>query len=536
MVASTGPNARLVRYGRVTTVSRRVSHLIFRFEPDSERGYLDRGVILAFAAQLGMHSFEDRRTHWAIKDGELPPGLLDTAVAERPERTVDVVAAEYISAKRERRRSDEKSLSNELETFPPSLEKALSLLPSRIMDRTTPELYPLLGVRPRTPAGRAAIEAVLARHGAADVHPLGWPFSLAWFLDVYGSPTESTMLDQAVKDCTTTMRTLSTNKGADGLLFPSEAKAIALWQCARSSALVGRLRRDIGTLTDQLVQRQAAKGCWIDSVNAATSVENIRATALATVALQRLGDDKHHPSIRRAVTWLIEQRRAQDGAFSRFVGDTDPDVFATVFTMEALRRSDLAADVPHVVNAGDAWLVAGQTVVDGWVAAPWPDDFVAAIVLDYLKRSGAIHPQLQGYLLMARDFVRKAEELRLEGGANNRRLAAIATVHAVEMFLYGLFERREDLAISAFRENGTETIGPREALRVLQESLQRLGILAAPRLLSHRDQLNSLIGRRDGIIHRAQEISIQELGEGMQHARKFIEKYGAALLTLDLLE
>ncbi|MER9598297.1 hypothetical protein [Mesorhizobium sp. M0244] len=109
--------------------------------------------------------------------------------------------------------------------------------------------------------------------------------------------------------------------------------------------------------------------------------------------------------------------------------------------MEAIRRSDFVDDVPHVLAAGDAWLVSGQTVLGGWQAEPWAEDFV----------------------LVRRDFFRKAEELQLEGGANNRRLAAIATVHAVEMFLYGLFERREDLALSAFRENGTETLGPRTA-------------------------------------------------------------------------
>src|SRR3546814_4053262 len=76
-----------------------------------------------------------------------------------------------------------------------------------------------------------------------------------------------------------------------------------------------------------------------------------------------------------------------------------------------------------------------------------------------------------------RDFFRKAEELRLEGGANNRRLAAIATVHAVEMFLYGLFKDREDLGLSAFRENGAETLGPREAMGQLQTALRRVGEL-----------------------------------------------------------
>jgi hypothetical protein len=145
-------------------------------------------------------------------------------------------------------------------------------------------------------------------------------------------------------------------------------------------------------------------------------------------------------------------------------------------------------------------------------------------------------PQVDGFLLMARDFFRKAEELRLEGGANNRRLAAIATVHAVEMFLYGLFERREDLALSAFRDNGTDTLGLRDALRGLQEALLRIGALTAPQRLPHRDNLSSLISRRDAIIHRAHEISEAELADGMRHARRFIERYAKTLLDLNLLQ
>src|SRR3546814_19317577 len=111
---------------------------------------------------------------------------------------------------------------------------------------------------------------------------------------------------------------------------------------------------------------------------------------------------------------------------------------------------------------------------------------------------------------MARDFFRKAEELRLEGGANNRRLAAIATVHAVEMFLYGLFKDREDLGLSAFRENGAETLGPREAMGQLQTALRRVGELGPNQKLAYRDQIPGLVGHRDNILHRAHEISANE--------------------------
>lgn len=152
-----------------------------------------------------------------------------------------------------------------------------------------------------------------------------------------------------------------------------------------------------------------------------------------------------------------------------------------------------------------------------------------------MRRSDVL-PQVEGFLLMARDFFRRGEELRLEGGANNRRLSAIAIVHAVEMFLYGVFERRDDLGLSAFRDNGVETLGPRGALAGLQTALQRIGRLSEHQRLPGRDQLSSLTGRRDGIIHRANEISETELDNGIGHARRFIERFGSDLLELNLLE
>ena len=55
-------------------------------------------------------------------------------------------------------------------------------------------------------------------------------------------------------------------------------------------------------------------------------------------------------------------------------------------------------------------------------------------------------------------------------------------------------------------------------------------------MLPRRDQLSSLISKRDGIIHRAHEISDTELVEGIHQARGFIEKVGGELLDLNLLE
>ena len=532
-IGAGGPHARIVRHGRVRNIVRRGRELTFDFELDPERAYLDRQAFLTFAPQLGIEPFEQHRTHWAIKDGDLPPELLATGTSERTERTLRKVAGEYVEARREGRRRVAKELAEELEEFPPTLEKALLLLPARILRSPTPELYPIIGIEPRAAEGRNALNAVLERDDEADELPEDWLFSLAWFLDLYGSQTEAARLEDAVGRCAERLVALGAADPTAG--GDTEQIAYALWRASRSQLLVGRLRRETAILVDRLVRRQNVDGSWIVDREDG-QVASVRATALATVALQRLGDDRYHQPIGAAVGWLIGRRLAHTGAMPLFEGDTEPDVIATTLAMEAIRRSEFAEDVPHVLEAGDAWLVSGQTVLGGWIAKPWSEDFVAALVLEYLSKRSEMLPQVDGFLLMARDFFRKAEELRLEGGANNRRLAAIATVHSVEMFLYGVFDRREDLALSAFKENGTETLGPREALRALQAALQRLGVLGAPQRLPHRDNLSSLIGRRDGIIHRAHEISEAELDDGIRHAKRFITRYAKELLSLDLLQ
>src|SRR3546814_20970772 len=135
------------------------------------------------------------------------------------------------------------------------------------------------------------------------------------------------------------------------------------------------------------------------------------------------------------------------GAWPRFEGDGDADLVATIAALEVIRRSDIADAVGHVFEKAEEWLMGEQTEIGEWESEPYEDDFATAMVLDYLARPNDFLAQVDGFLLMARDFFRKAEELRLEGGANNRRLAALTPVHAVEMFPFGLFNTREDLGL-----------------------------------------------------------------------------------------
>ncbi|MBL8879210.1 MAG: TIR domain-containing protein [Phycisphaerales bacterium] len=71
-----------VRLGRIHAIRRSGHELIFQF---NETGRLPRALITEFADRIGINQFEFNRTHWAIKDGELPSILRDSAVRVRYE-------------------------------------------------------------------------------------------------------------------------------------------------------------------------------------------------------------------------------------------------------------------------------------------------------------------------------------------------------------------------------------------------------------------------------------------------------------------
>jgi hypothetical protein len=517
---SDGPSPRLVRHGRLRDIKRVGNELAFRFEPDPQRGYLTRGLIEEYADQLNLHRAEQHRTHWAIKNGELPAALLAKATAEPPVRNLAIVAQEYAEALAKNNVLRFTKLRAEFEEFPASTEKAVFFLQTRPQVELPLESLPVTGVEPRTPTARQAIRRILA---APQDHR---SFSLAWFLDYYGGPTEQIDLERALNACTAEIAELR----AGGVDADPEKAIFTLWRCARSGVLARRLRRNASEILDVLAEQQGGDGSW----RAENGATDFRTTAFATVALQRLGDDKHRDRTRSAVVILCRGQTAEGGFPRR--PDEAPEPLTTALALEAVRRSDCAADLEEEIERGEAWLFQAQARSGAWESADFEANTVTTIALDYFSRRSAVLAQVDGFFLMARDFFRKAEELGLDGGANNRRLAAIAAVHATEMFLYGLFERRPDLGLSAYRDNGVETIGPREALRLMQERLYEAGLLVLPRRLAFRDQITSLISRRDSIIHRAHEISDEELRTGLKNVRAFIDRYGAQLATVDLLQ
>ncbi len=73
-LAVDGPNAGIVRYGRLRGITVTGGSLTFRFE---DQGYVERRVVEEFSDRLCINRFEHNRTHWAVKDGDLPTEFLE---------------------------------------------------------------------------------------------------------------------------------------------------------------------------------------------------------------------------------------------------------------------------------------------------------------------------------------------------------------------------------------------------------------------------------------------------------------------------
>ena len=76
-----GPNAGAVLFGRVSGLKVIGKQIAFRFQ---KFGEFARSDIEDFSSRLGVHRFEHGRTHWALKEGDIPSGLIDGLRAVDP--------------------------------------------------------------------------------------------------------------------------------------------------------------------------------------------------------------------------------------------------------------------------------------------------------------------------------------------------------------------------------------------------------------------------------------------------------------------
>jgi hypothetical protein len=154
-----GPNAEIVRHGRLANIARFGKVISFEFEADPVCPYLPREKILFFERHLDMDEFEQGHTHWAIKDGNLPPALLKLAFKELPLRTPDIIAKQYLDAIDRRRGFAAQSLRDEL--------MALAAGPE------TDEARRRAGLVQETGSSVPAVETVVALAPGVDTLPTG---------------------------------------------------------------------------------------------------------------------------------------------------------------------------------------------------------------------------------------------------------------------------------------------------------------------------------------------------------------------------
>jgi len=67
-------HAATVRYGFLRNIRLLHQDLVFNF---LEEGVFDRAIVMEFATRLGFRDGEQHRTHWAIKDGDIPSGMME---------------------------------------------------------------------------------------------------------------------------------------------------------------------------------------------------------------------------------------------------------------------------------------------------------------------------------------------------------------------------------------------------------------------------------------------------------------------------
>jgi hypothetical protein len=72
-----GPAAKVVRFGYLHDIQVVGSDITFRFEHE---GHFLKDVFDQFADRLSINRFEHNRTHWAVKDGDIPVELYDEII------------------------------------------------------------------------------------------------------------------------------------------------------------------------------------------------------------------------------------------------------------------------------------------------------------------------------------------------------------------------------------------------------------------------------------------------------------------------
>jgi hypothetical protein len=131
-------------------------------------------------------------------------------------------------------------------------------------------------------------------------------------------------------------------------------------------------------------------------------------------------------------------------------------------------------------------------------------------VIEYLEPGRQPEEDLSDYLIMARDFALRAQEVAFENNPNAWRLTIVIAFQSMEAFLYACLEH-PSINVPIFEGNNRRhTIGLRKALRSLEERLQTTGVLSRNEPVPRRGQIDRLAYLRDEVVHKGAAVSRED--------------------------
>lgn len=314
--------------------------------------------------------------------------------------------------------------------------------------------------------------------------------------------------------------------------------ALLLWACSFARSLATELAPEIEQLLPLAKSRQRHYGSWISLLwdkerRQPVPIPSALTTALFLLVFHTLGDDRYSDAIDKGRRWLLANVRPDGGWFkhswhAEFNFDSAADPFSTLIVLEALQRTNDDESLAAAVSSSETWLIQSQDNLGSWDSDIASREFVSYLFVRYLQMKGR-REVVHGYLRMAKDFLLRAETISVGAGLNGRREAMILTSHALEMFLYGLFQH-PTVDLDFYRSNGRETVGLREALAIFERYLKDSGALEPSKPVFHRTGIMDIAGRRDEVIHRAGDVDEKSLRIGLEKAREFMRRYSENVL------
>jgi hypothetical protein len=145
-------------------------------------------------------------------------------------------------------------------------------------------------------------------------------------------------------------------------------------------------------------------------------------------------------------------------------------------------------------------------------------------VIEYLEGARPPFRNLGDYLVIARDFVLRAQEVAFENNPNAWRLSIVIAFQGMEAFLYACLEH-PTINVPIFEGNNrNRTIGLRKALYNIEEKLQSHGQLSEDEPVPRRNQIDRLAYLRDEVVHKGAAVSREDARRLTEEAERFMNR------------